>query len=240
MRILIVRHGEPNYEIDSLTEKGWREAEYLASRLQKEKIDAVYASPLGRAKDTSKATLAAIGKEATVCDWLREFPGYILDQNGERDIPWDLFPEEWTKEPALYDKDAWSKTSLMQSGDVETEYRKVCKELDALLAAHGYTRCGGYYRADRPNGDTIVFFCHFGVECVLLSHLLNVSPVILWQGFCALPSSVTTLVTEERREGAAYFRTLSFGDLSHLYAEGEPPSFSARFCEKYTNFDERH
>ena len=31
MRIIIVRHGEPNYEIDSLTEKGWKEAE-LASR----------------------------------------------------------------------------------------------------------------------------------------------------------------------------------------------------------------
>jgi len=25
MRILIVRHGDPNYEIDSLTEKGWIE-----------------------------------------------------------------------------------------------------------------------------------------------------------------------------------------------------------------------
>ena len=27
MRLIIVRHGDPNYEIDSLTEKGWREAE---------------------------------------------------------------------------------------------------------------------------------------------------------------------------------------------------------------------
>ena len=31
MRIIIVRHGEPNYEIDAVTEKGWKEAE-LASR----------------------------------------------------------------------------------------------------------------------------------------------------------------------------------------------------------------
>ena len=27
MKIIFIRHGEPNYEIDSLTEKGWREAE---------------------------------------------------------------------------------------------------------------------------------------------------------------------------------------------------------------------
>jgi rod shape-determining protein MreB len=33
LKLLIVRHGDPDYEIDSLTEKGWREAEYLAERL---------------------------------------------------------------------------------------------------------------------------------------------------------------------------------------------------------------
>ena len=34
MKLLIVRHGDPNYEIDSLTEKGWREAEYLSEKLK--------------------------------------------------------------------------------------------------------------------------------------------------------------------------------------------------------------
>ena len=29
MKILIIRHGDPDYSIDSLTEKGWREAELL-------------------------------------------------------------------------------------------------------------------------------------------------------------------------------------------------------------------
>ena len=36
MRILIVRHGDPDYEIDSLTEKGWGEAGHLAERLASE------------------------------------------------------------------------------------------------------------------------------------------------------------------------------------------------------------
>ena len=35
MRLLIVRHGDPDYSIDSLTEKGWKEAEYLSERLSK-------------------------------------------------------------------------------------------------------------------------------------------------------------------------------------------------------------
>ena len=33
MRFLIIRHGDPDYEKDSLTEKGWREAALLADRL---------------------------------------------------------------------------------------------------------------------------------------------------------------------------------------------------------------
>ena len=82
-------------------------------------------------------------------------------------------------------------------------------------------------------------YCHFGVECVLLGHLLGISPMILWHGMCAAPSSVTTLVTEERREGTACFRMTSFGDISHLYAGEEEPSFAARFCESYQNSEER-
>ena len=63
----------------------------------------------------------------------------------------------------------------------------------------------------------------------------------LWHGSCALPSSVTTLVTEERRKRhRLFFRMLSFGDLSHLYVHGEVPAFAARFCEVYENENERH
>ena len=32
MKLLIVRHGDPDYSIDSLTPKGWREAELLSCR----------------------------------------------------------------------------------------------------------------------------------------------------------------------------------------------------------------
>ena len=128
----------------------------------------------------------------------------------------------------------------MQAGGVAEKYKAVIDGLDALLAAHGYPRQGEFYRAERPNTDTVVLFCHFGVECVLLSRLLNVSPMILWHGTCAAPSSVTTLVTEERREGQAYFRMGAFGDTSHLYAGGREPSFAARFCEMYSLTDQRH
>ena len=52
MRIFIIRHGDPDYERDTLTEKGHREAALLAKRYKDEKIDYFYSSPLGRAKHT--------------------------------------------------------------------------------------------------------------------------------------------------------------------------------------------
>jgi probable phosphoglycerate mutase len=64
--------------------------------------------------------------------------------------------------------------------------------------------------------------------------------MVLWHGTCAAPTSVTTLTTEERREGIAYFRMNAFGDISHLYAAGVEPSFSARFCETFANTEQRH
>ena len=47
MKLLIVRHGDPDYTIDSLTEKGWREVEFLSERLTKLEIRDFYVSPLG-------------------------------------------------------------------------------------------------------------------------------------------------------------------------------------------------
>ena len=118
---------------------------------------------------------------------------------------WDWLPELWTKELRYYDPEEWYHTDAMRSIHVEEEFKRVTSEFDRLLAAHGYEREGLYYRAVRPNRDTIVLFCHFGVECVLLSHLMHVSPMPLWHGLCAAPSSVTTIYTEERRQGIASF-----------------------------------
>lgn len=242
MKLIIVRHGDPDYSIDSLTEKGRHEAILLAERLSKLDITAFFCSPLGRAAATAEPTLKKMHRTAETKKWLEEFSGYVIDpKTGEKRIPWDLMPMYWTNEPSYYSKDSWLKTPLMQSANVEQRYSEVCRGLDELLTEYGYKRENAYYRVmQNSNSDTLVLFCHFGVECVLLSHLLGISPLVLWQGFIALTSSVTTLITEEREEGVAYFRCNGFSDISHLYAANEPPSFAGRFCEKFSNSEERH
>lgn len=270
MRLIIVRHGDPDYAMDSLTETGWKEAGLAAQRIAGLDINHIYVSPLGRARDTAACTVAKMledrgldeGKKLaedrenvrdllvsrpgmppiTTCEWLREFaPRIHRPDVPEREIiAWDWLPQDWTTEPKYYNVETWTDTRIMQEGGVGKEYEWVCSSLDALLREHGYVREGNYYRVERANEDTLVFFCHFGLECVLISHLAHVSPMILWHNFCAAPTSVTTIYTEERREGIASFRVNGFGDVSHLYAAGQQPSFSARFCECYKNADERH
>ena len=94
MQILVIRHGDPDYSIDSLTEKGWKEAELLAERLSKLNIKAFYVSPLGRAKDTASLTLEKMNREATVLPWMQEFFRADIARPDVKDraIPWDWLP----------------------------------------------------------------------------------------------------------------------------------------------------
>lgn len=240
MKLLFIRHAEPDYEHDSITEKGIKEAELLTKRLLQEMPNAVYLSPMGRAQKTAEKYLDKTNIKAETIPWLHEFIVDITFPDGHKQIPWDLLPAFVENNPDLYDLNKWYNVPIMKTADVYSEYQKVSQGIDSLLEKHGYMRDGMFYKALNSNDDTIMFFCHFGVECVLLSHLLNISPVLLWQGFCAAPSSVTTVYTEEREKGIVQFRVSSFGDISHLYSGNEKPSFAARFCETYDNKDERH
>ncbi len=242
MRILIIRHGDPDYEHDSLTEKGKREAQLLAEKLKNEKIDYFYSSPLGRARLTCRYVAEAHGKdnEVVVYPWLQEFGHVYTMPDGEvRYHIWDMLPEEWTDNKPLYDVDEWQQVDFFGKESIQKSYGAIVEPLDELLKKHGYTRAGRYYQTDQGNHDTIAIFCHFGLEMMLLSHLLNISPVSLAHHFTALTSSVTTLYTEERRKGKAIFRCCGFGDIGHLYMGGEEPSFAARFCEVYED-ETRH
>ena len=251
MKLLLIRHGDPDYEKDSLTEKGFREAALLADRLNKINIDYYYVSPFGRAKDTAAPTLALKKAAAEECDWLKEFQGTCIRPDKDSEIIcWDWLPKDWAGENDFYDRDRWLSSSNWRSSsplgsgseNIRREYEYVCSSFDKLMEEHGYVynKKGGYYDVITPNNDTIALFCHYGVTIVILSHILGISPMPLWHGLVAAPSSVTVAATEERTKGIAHFRIARYGDISHLYAAGEDAAFAARFCECYDNADERH
>lgn len=232
MNIILIRHGEPDYENDTLTPKGRDEAIALAKFFENVRVTRFYCSPMGRARDTAAPTLSFTGRRAQVLDWLHEFPDCVRDpDNGTVHIPWDLLPRTWTSIPELYDKDKWYDTDLIKTGNAYEVYKNICAGIDELLAECGYIRDGEYYRVSEPNHDTLVLFCHFGVMGAVMSHLLGVSPIPLWHGMICPPTGVTRLSTEEREAGIACFRCNRYGDVSHLYLDGQRPSRAGRFRE---------
>lgn len=234
MKLLIMRHGEPDYANDSLTGKGRREAALLAERLCTLRIDDFYVSPLGRARDTAAATLERLGREARTLDWLQEFRGKVVDpKTGQRSYAWDFMPQYWTRCPELMDMERWRDNPLVATGDSGRVYDETAAGLDALLGEYGYRREGCLYRTEDNSDATVALFCHFGVGMAMLSHLLRIPLYLLLHGFIMAPSSVTTLVTEERLPGEVWFRCVGLGDTSHLYAGDEPVSHFGRYREHY-------
>lgn len=240
MKLMIIRHGDPDYVNDALTEKGVVEADLLAKWFKRLKPAAVYSSPLGRAHQTCLACKKECGFDYEILPWLREFNAYVYNPNAKkRTYVWDLMPSFFTKRPLLYDSNRWKEDVLFANSDLNEKYDGVKEGFLALLKKHGYEKDGKMFRAVCSNEDTVVLFCHFGVLCVMMAELTGFSPYVFWQHFCALPTSVTTFATEEREEGKAVFRCIGFGDLSHLALGGEEASFAARYCETFDS-PERH
>ena len=234
MKLLIIRHGEPDYSIDSLTKKGFREAELLSEKLASMDIRDFYVSPLGRAQDTARPTLKRLGRTAETLPWLAEFRGRLLDPDtGLERHAWDLRPQYWTKQPELYDPERWTENEFYGGGNSPEIARETGEGLDALLARYGYTREGRIYRVSHNTPDTIALFCHFAVGMNMLSHLTGMAMVPLMHAFLMPPSSITTMITEERTKGEVFFRCWGLGDVSHLYAKGEPVSQMGLFHEVY-------
>ena len=238
MRILLIRHAEPDYRIDGLTAKGRIEAEWLGRRMERYDLRDIYVSPLNRAKETASYTLRRLGREAEVLPWLAEFRGRFPDPvTGASRLPWDLPPRIWSAWPGILDPGDWVRAPAFAGSDVPVIWEETKAGVDALLGRYGFRKDGPVWIGKKNTGDTIALFCHFGISMAILAYLFDLSPMGLWHRCCCLPSSLTEVVTEERVRGEISFRMTKLGDLTHLEANGEPRSTAALFPECYTGID---
>ena len=175
MRIVFIRHGDPDYETDTLTAEGRKQASAVAKRLLDENIDKIYSSTLGRAWQTAEAfsELSGIGpiNELPFMREIRYGREEALYQSGH---PWqtadlimadgnDLRTEKWREHPEFTDNTA--------TEDVD----RIARNTDEWLKTLGYVREGLYYRNDNEqiSDGTIAVFCHGGSTTTFLSRVLN-------------------------------------------------------------------
>jgi len=222
LRLLIVRHGAPDYEKDTLTEQGWKEAELLAPHLVRMKPDHICLSIYGRAQDTAKKTLELTGIVPEVFDWLCEFDAPMLPPFDK--TRWHSDPKVWTSDPQWRSAD-WKESSVFRDSEFLRIYEQDRACLDAYLARHGYVRDGMLWHVTEEFFDvneTIVFFCHLGRGVTLLSQLLDLPWLVAAHQFWIPTSSVTEILFERSRfdRSVAIPRVARLSDVSHLEEAG--------------------
>lgn len=168
MKLIFVRHAEPDYSIDGLTDKGKREARCLLERTKHWKVDQFYASPLGRAQQTAAPTLEYFGIPLTCCfpdipedriqepdsnrcivyPWLREVhaPFDEAHRHEGKLVSWDFLPRDLNQHPEMYEPNQWRESSLLHHCDFVNQADWIYKGIDGLLARHGLHRDGMFYR----------------------------------------------------------------------------------------------
>jgi len=217
MKIYFVRHGDPDYKHDCLTELGHKQAQAAAERLKNCGIERIYSSTNGRALMTADYTAKLLGLEVIRCDFMREIgwksiDGEPIPGNGNPWLVSSLFVSEGK---SLTDRDWTLAEPFCQSIVVDT-VRHAYSEFDALLAEYGYRREGDYYRVTGENTDrTIAVFSHGGSSSAVLSHLLNI-PFPQFCGSFRMGCSSVITVTLANKIGELCQASLGlFNDMKH-------------------------
>ena len=203
MRIIFVRHGEPDYEHDCLTERGRVQAKAAAERLREEGIEEIWSSPLGRAAETAAAASEVLGLPVKTLDWMRELrwgsiDGTPLPRNGH---PWDLADLLAAEGFDLTDP-AWREHPYFSNNRVTAETDNVERQTDGWLLSLGYERRGAYYRCVRPDDrqKTVALFSHGGSSAAAMGHILNL-PFPYACGLFHLEFTGITVIRLDRNPG---------------------------------------
>jgi probable phosphoglycerate mutase len=194
--ITLIRHGETTWnamrrvqgQLESpLSERGLRQAEALAARLGHDKIEALYASDLSRARNTALKIAAISGNEILVDPRLRErhygvFQGLTWDQIRER------FPEDY----ATY-KNLFPGATIPGGESLEVFLARVLEVLGDIASKHEHA----------------VVVAHGGLVDVLYRHASGI-PATLPRDY-PLPNGS---INRFRYDGR--WRVETFGDVEHL------------------------
>lgn len=221
MKLYLVRHADPDYPNDSLTPAGHLEAAALAVRMEQLRPTHLFCSPLGRAQHTCRYTADRLQMNITTEPWTAELSDCRQDyQPGGNLCIWDCPGELIRAKAPLPTAENWHQMAEFANPLYRQRFAMVQRHSDAFFARFGYVREGGRYRIAAPNQHRLAVFCHGGFGLWWLAHLLEIPLPLMFGGFWLAPSSVTTILFDERSTTWATPRCLGMADTSHLYAAG--------------------
>lgn len=228
MLLYVIRHGDPIYDPDSLTEKGKMQAEAVGRRLATRHFDRIYASANKRAQQTAEPLCRLTGIEMQIEPWTSESLAWRdlsceCGELGYRTWAFTTVPNTaFRREESLRAGDDWYKLPEFASIDGKAAYERIINASDDFLDRQGYVREGRVYRAEKPNDDRIAVFCHQGFGLTWMSHLLQIPPQIMWSCFDVTHTGVSIFEFKTDKNGYAAPKCLCLSDISHIYADRLP------------------
>lgn len=231
MILYYIRHGDPIYEPDSLTELGHKQAEALSMRLANADINKIFASTSVRARQTAEPTAKLLNKEVALLDWCNE--GYVWEEFTVVRNDFKTWFYHDAQSMQLFVRDDFSKLGHMwykhpdvYNSKLESGIERVKRETYAFLSALGYDKAadGNYYIASRPNDDKIALFAHEGFGMAFLSTVLGIP----YSTFCSRFELEHSGMTVVRFEGDKIVipRILQMNNDSHMFKAGLPTNYN--------------
>lgn len=217
MRILFIRHGEPNYEKDCLTDTGRIQAAACAERLAGEGIGAIYASPCGRAAETAGYTARRLRLPVTTLDFMREISW------GGPGIPHDGHP--WTLGDMLLEENFdfaacdWRQHPYFRENIAARQCDMIEERFDAFMDSLGYRHEGRRFFCHGGAERTVALFSHGGSGACALAHLLSLPfPYVA----SVMPYDFTSVIAVDFPVAQGRYvhpRLELFNDCAHIHRE---------------------
>ena len=230
MLLYIIRHADPIYNPDSLTELGHKQAETLARRLAVNGLDKAYSSPNMRAQMTAKPACGLLGINYEIEYWMSEDLAY-RDFAAKREDGVYAWIFQWQNTKIKYDETItpevkWYDSKYFKKVNAKEGYKRIADCSDEFTERLGYRRENGAYKIIRANEERIAAFCHQGFGTIWLSYLLDISPHLFLTSFDMSHSGVTILEFKNYEDGYTAPKCLCLSDMSHIYQSGLPMKYN--------------
>lgn len=175
MRLIFVRHGEPDNANGCLTPLGVKQAEVLVDRLLAEGITEIHSSALARAIKTAEPIARRLGLEIVEHPFINEIGGAPIDgvELPENGHPWRMAKHLAANGWDLMRTDWQSAEPYCHSKIVEG-YNRVAEGIDSFLLECGFIREGKYYRVGEKTKKTVAIFSHCGSSTAAISRIFNI------------------------------------------------------------------
>lgn len=240
MYFFYVRHGQPIYSPDSLTEHGKKQAEALSERFAYCGLDRIYSSSSTRAVMTAQPTADKLGLEIHQLPFAhedivwREFA--FTMSNGV--YTWCFYDKEMLEQfnkPEIRNLgDNWLDHPLFNNGKGKYRegFERIRKASDAFFEELGFIKDRENHRfiVKEKKYEKVAFFAHAGFSMEFLSDILDIPyPLYCTRYENPTHSGVTVIYFPDDGQYCVP-KVLEYSNDSHLYKAGlEPFHYKEKF-----------